>query len=117
LVGIAGLASDSAVRLRIRVPAAGIAGRFVGAVMCAAYYAANNPTNDKDDDDDDRHNPPSRAIPRPLGSSGPGTILQLPFFVVAGDGAGCVAFCKWLLVCMLASWNWRGGGPALVAFI
>ena len=90
---------------------------FAGAVMCAAYYAANNCTNDKDDDDDDRCNPPSRAIPPPFRAGGLGTILQLPFLAGEGHGAGAVASRKWLLVCRLAIWGWRGGRAAFAAFV
>jgi hypothetical protein len=86
--------------------------------MCAAYYAANNATNDKDDDDDDRCNPPSRAIPRPLRDGVPGgTILQLSFLAGEGHGTGAVALCEWLLVRILAIWNWRGGRAAIAALV
>jgi hypothetical protein len=103
-------ATDSAA-VSIRVAAV----IFAGAVMCAAYYAANNATNDKDDDDDDRCHPPSRAVPRPF--RGPGTILQLPFLVGEGSGAGGVALCEWLLVCRLAIWSFGGGRAAIAAFV
>jgi hypothetical protein len=90
---------------------------FAGAVMCAAYYAANNAANDKNDGDDDRCHTPSRAIPPPFRDAGPGTILQLPFLVGEGNGAGAVALCKWLLVCRLAIWSWGGGRAAIAAFV
>ena len=54
--------------------------------MRSAYCAANDAANDKDDGDHDRHNPPSRAIPRPLRGGGLVTILQLPFLMGAGHG-------------------------------
>jgi hypothetical protein len=111
------LATDSAtVSTRVAAASSAFAAViFAGAVMCAAYYAANNATNDKDDDDDDRCHPPSRAVPRPF--RGPGTILQLPFLVGEGSGAGAVALCEWLLVCKLAIWSWGGGRAAIAAFV
>jgi hypothetical protein len=85
-------------------------------VLRAAHYAADDGTDDNGDDDDDRRDPPRRAIPRHLRATGT-TILQMPFFVREGEGARAVAFCEWLLVCILAIWGWRGGRAVTAAFV
>jgi hypothetical protein len=116
-----GVATGGTVRIRgaaASVAVAAAVAAFVGAVvLCAAYCAADDATDDKDDDDDDRCDPPFRAIPRRLRDGGPGTVLQVSFFVREGEGAGAVAICEWLLVRRLAFWSWRRGRAAIAAFV
>lgn len=115
-----GVAPGGTVRIRGAAASVAVAavGVFIGAVMlCAAYCAADDATDDKDDDDDDRRDTPFRAIPRRLCDAGPGTVLQVSFFVRERDGAGAVAICEWLLVRRLAFWSWRRGHAAIAAFV